>query len=69
MIPLRVTTLKLALATLCGYEMSALAGAPWPTVTAWVHAHRDTSRACRLVVWGGLVGLGYHLLKERSVAR
>ncbi len=57
--------LKLAVAGLCGYELAALVGAPWPTVTAAVFAHRTTSRACRLAVWAGLGALAWHLLVEQ----
>lgn len=67
--PVRVAALKVAVAGLCGYELTALAGAPWPTVTHVVHTHRSRSRACRIAVWAGLGGLAWHLLVEGSRAR
>lgn len=60
------TLLKAALGALCGYELSAIAGAPWPTVTDVVHRHR-TGWACRVAVWAGLGALAWHLLVEKPL--
>lgn len=57
--------LRGGLAILCAYELGALVGCPWPTITRLVHNHRST-RATKIMVWAGLGGLAWHLLVEET---
>lgn len=58
--------LKVALGGVCAYELTALTGLPWPTITTVVHQHRDSSKLCRVSVWASLGVVAWHLLVEKS---
>ena len=57
--------LKAGVGATCAYELGAILGCPWPTITALVHSHRSTSKLCRVAVWASLGVAAYHLLVEQ----